>query len=57
MINNVELMTEMGLLSELAYLNLESNVYQEIDNDKTYSFLELKTFIVENDISVTGIKK
>jgi len=48
MINNTAILTDMGLLSELAYLKLESNIYsyQPDENGNIYSFFLVPTFYV-----------
>ncbi|GEM_PF-6394309 len=53
---SIDKITNMGLLTELAYLKLESNEYKSIDPNHTYSFEKLKKFINDMNIDTTGIK-
>lgn len=52
---SIEKITDMGLLTELAYLRLESDEYKT-DYSKDYSSENLIDFINKYDIEKTGIK-
>lgn len=47
---SIEKITDMGLLTELVYLRLESEEYNLIDSNKTYSLENISNFIYSEKI-------